>query len=257
MKTRRKSTPSTTHSKWVCRHPGCKNELEAVVWIIDGEEKRFPACGVCETCLERYYRQAAKSPSVIEDMKAEWGNYRFAESSKLPKVNIVLVDGNGEREVTREEMIERIEDGESALLCGDTGVGKTMSMAIAAARMMERGVVAKRVYAPALRESIAASAIGEVRTESKTELMRSLYASSYLFIDDIGSAKPTEAWDEALKMVIEHRLAMQGKPCCISLQQSAKEFIDAASMSQSMMQRRRAIIRRIRDHCIIFKLAAK
>jgi len=240
----------------VCVHPGCQSVLPVFDFGVHaGHQFTVPLCAYCDDHLPLYRPGTSKSlDSKIATHKSMWRNYSAYLPEQCPERVIQYVRPGAKTGITVDarQMIEIIaQQRKGCLLQGDTGLGKTYALyAISDFLLREDNQMPLVCYAPQLRNDLAHDATASDPSAKRDTLAR-LCGAYRLFIDDLGSASWTDSFEEAMKLVIEKRTS-SGLPIFTSIQQTGNDFININNR-QGSTHRRAAILRRLCEHCIIFK----
>lgn len=245
----------------VCQHPGCTTKLVMQDWGNgrDGLPIKMPASPFCANCRFHYMDDDDVSglESKLKRNAEVWGRYSTFDRSQAPRRVIKMIENKEDAgvEIEADEMHAVIQSsGKGVLFQGETGLGKTFTLFCLSEQIIKAtGAVPIYVFAPQLRNDLAEAATSDSARE-KANLLRKLCNCRVLFLDDLGSANITAAFEEALQLILETRQRM-GLLTCVSLQQDAETFISTSSRSPS--ERRQAIIRRLGEMCVTFKFTSK
>jgi DNA replication protein DnaC len=244
----RHATPQTKR----CITEGC-DSLVSTTQIEPGVHSFFT--GYCEGCIQkikaeetaaatikrRKQRQKIELARFMEAWGGERSGYHRTDFNSLPYPAISQKVLNWKPQ----------KDGKGLLLVGPTGSGKSRTVYILLAGLLNRHIFADIRPCVKLRHEIAKAAKSKFDTD-REQLIGSMIEAPILYLDDLGQMSATDSAAEALLEIIEGR-TIAGLPIIASTQFTGERFVGTFRHKETGQ----AIARRLFDFCEIHEFPTK
>lgn len=189
--------------------PDCKTFIPAIsveVAALKIKRKVFPACE-CRVAREEAKVREAQNFAKKREIEKLFSISNLGERFKKSTFEAFL-ERNGSETATKiaQQYVQDFKkwNGESLMIWGNYGNGKTHLAAAIANELSKQGYIVVFQSVPELLQRIR-STFNNENKENETQIMRALLECDLLILDDIGAEKATEWVEEKLFNIIDGR----------------------------------------------------